>query len=101
MKGKIVIIDDVLTSGKAIREAIQIIKAAPEAELVGIAQLVDRQERGQQGTRSTVQEVEEEFGVPVEAVLRMEDIMAYMRQKGMTEELEKMEKYREEFGIKQ
>jgi orotate phosphoribosyltransferase len=101
LKGKIVIIDDVLTSGKAIREAIQIINAAPEAELVGIAQLVDRQERGQQGTRSTVQEVEEEFGVPVEAVLRMEDIMAYMRQKGMTEELEKMEKYREEFGIKQ
>jgi orotate phosphoribosyltransferase len=48
-----------------------------------------------------VQEVEEEFGVPVEAVLRMEDIMAYMRQKGMTEELEKMEMYREEFGIKQ
>lgn len=47
-----------------------------------------------------MQEVEEEFGVPVEAVLRMEDIMAYMRQKGMKDELDKMEKYREEFGIK-
>ena len=48
-----------------------------------------------------MQEVEAEFGVPVEAVLRMEDIMAYMRQKGMDEELGRMEKYREEFGIKQ
>lgn len=45
-------------------------------------------------------EVEEEFGVPVEAVLRMEDIMVYMREKGMSEELGRMEKYREEFGVK-
>ena len=47
LKGKVVIIDDVLTSGKACREAIAILKSHPEAELVGIVQLVDRQERGQ------------------------------------------------------
>lgn len=66
---------------------------------MGIAQLVDRQERGQQGSRSTVQEIEAEFGVPVEAVIRMEDIMAYMAEKGLKEELSKMEAYRAEFGI--
>lgn len=100
LKGRIVIIDDVLTSGKAIREAIAIIRANPGAELVGIAQLVDRQERGQVGERSTVMEVEEEFGVPVEAMLRMEDIMAYMRVKGMDEELGRMEKYRQDYGAR-
>lgn len=100
LKGKIVIIDDVLTSGKAIREAISIIRSHPEAELVGIAQLVDRQERGQTGDQSTVMEVEKEFGVPVEAVLRMEDIMEYMKGRGMKEELGRMEKYREDYGAR-
>lgn len=67
---------------------------------MGIAQLVDRQERGQTGDKSTVMEVEAEFGVPVEAMLRMEDIMAYMREKGMGEELGRMEKYREDYGAR-
>jgi orotate phosphoribosyltransferase len=84
----------------AVRESIALIRANPEAELVGIAQLVDRQERGKAGEKSTVMEVEAEFGVPVEAVLRMEDIMAYMRAQGMTEELSKMEKYREDYGAR-
>jgi orotate phosphoribosyltransferase len=100
LKGRIVVIDDVLTRGTAIREAISIISAHPEAQLVGIVQLVDRQERGQ-GEKSTVQEVEEEFGVPVEAILRMDDIMRYMEGKGMKKELEAMKGYQKEYGISQ
>lgn len=99
LKGRVVIIDDVLTSGTAIRQAIEILKTHPEAELVGIVQLVDRQERGT-GARSTVQEVEEEFGVPVEAVLRMEDIMAYMEKQGMSEQLARMSEHQKEYGIR-
>jgi orotate phosphoribosyltransferase len=99
LKGRVVIIDDVLTSGTAIRQAIEILQAHPEAQLVGIVQLVDRQERGT-GTRSTVQEVEEEFGVPVEAVLRMEDIMAYMEKQGMSEQLARMREHQKEYGIR-
>jgi|SRR5690348_7627140 orotate phosphoribosyltransferase len=99
LKGRVVIIDDVLTSGTAIRQAIEILKTHPEAELVGIVQLVDRQERGT-GARSTVQEVEEEFGVPVEAVLRMEDIMAYMEKQGMSEQLARMREHQKEYGIR-
>jgi len=101
LKGRVVILDDVLTRGTAIREAIQIIKQHPEAELVGIVQLVDREERGQgESGKSTVQEVEEEFGVPVEAVLRMRDIMAWMEGQGdMKKELEAMKVYREQYGI--
>ena len=102
LKGRIVIIDDVLTSGKAVREAIQIIQDAPEATLVGIVQLVDRQERGQgESGKSSVQEVEEDFGVPVEPIIGMNDIMVYLEEKGgMDKELNEMRKYRETYGIK-
>ncbi|WVO17152.1 orotate phosphoribosyltransferase [Cryptococcus depauperatus] len=102
LKGRIVIIDDVLTSGKAIREAIAIIKAHPEAKLVGIVQLVDRQEKGQNGTgKSTVQEVEEEFGVPVEPIIGLDDIVKYLKSSNKWEkELQEVDKYREVYGVK-
>lgn len=107
------IIDDVLTRGVrptnpnhdcanvqvAVRESIALLAAHPEARLVGIVQLVDRQERGQ-GDRSTVQEIESEFNVPVVPIIGMSDIMAFMEQKGGYEtELVAMKKYREEYGI--
>lgn len=106
LKGRIVIIDDVLTSGKAIREAIDILKASPEAKLVGIVQLVDRQEKGQNGRgqsgsgKSTVQEVEEEFGVPVEPIIGLDDIVKYLESSGKWEkELQEVRKYRAEYGV--
>lgn len=118
LKGKIVIIDDVLTSGvshtrlvlyglltvpplqKAIREAIAILKNHPEAELVGIVQLVDRQERGQQGSGSTVQEVEKEFNVPVVSIIALDDIVNYMESReDMKDKLEQMKAYRAQWGI--
>jgi orotate phosphoribosyltransferase len=101
LRGRIVIIDDVLTSGKAIREAIQIIQANPEAKLVGIVQLVDRQERGGGGSgKSTVQEVEAEFGVPVEPIIGLGDIVGYLEEKGgMEDELRRIKEYRREFGV--
>lgn len=83
----------------AVRESIALLAAHPEARLVGIVQLVDRQERGQ-GERSTVQEIETEFNVPVVPIIGMSDIMAFMEQKGGYEtELERMKKYREQYGI--
>ena len=118
LKGKIVIIDDVLTSGvshtrlvlyglltvpplqKAIREAIAILKNHPEAEIVGIVQLVDRQERGQQGSGSTVQEVEKEFNVPVVSIIALDDIVNYMESReDMKDKLEQMKAYRAQWGI--
>jgi orotate phosphoribosyltransferase len=101
LKGRIVIIDDVLTSGKAVREAIAIIQKAPEAQLVGIVQLVDRQERGQGSSgKSSVQEVEEDYNVPVEPIIGMSDIMAYLEKKGdMEKELSDMREYQKQYGI--
>ena len=102
LEGRIVIIDDVLTSGKAIREAITIISSQSKAQLVGIVQLVDRQERGSGDSgKSTVQEIEEEFRIPIEPILVMSDIMKYLEKKGGKEkELEDMRVYKEKYGIK-
>lgn len=101
LTGRIVIIDDVVTSGTAIREAISIISHYPEAKLVGIVQLVDRQETGLKSAKSSIQEVEAEFGIPVEPIIGMSDIMGYLEMKGgMEGELEGMRAYRAEYGIK-
>jgi orotate phosphoribosyltransferase len=85
---------------KAIREAIAILAAHPEAKLVGILQLVDRQERGQNSELSTVQEVEKEFGVPVVPIIALNDIMKYMEGKeDLKENLERMKAYRKAWAV--
>lgn len=100
MAGKrVVIIDDVMTAGTAIREAIAIQKEQEGAKLVGIVQLVDRQERGK-GETSTAQEVEKEFGVPVVPIISIADIIEYLKAKGgFEEQVGKIEAYRAEYGI--
>ncbi|KAL7424593.1 orotate phosphoribosyltransferase [Cryptotrichosporon argae] len=99
LAGRIVIIDDVITAGTAIREAITLLQQHAGAELVGIVQLVDRQERGK-GATSSIQEVEAEFGIPVEPIISLSDIIAYLRQTGGYEsQLAAVEKYRAEYGV--
>lgn len=75
-------------------------KSHPEAQLVGILQLVDRQERGQNSDLSTVQEVEKEFGVPVVPIIALADIMKYMEGKPeLASDLERMKVYRKEWAV--
>ncbi|GMK57031.1 hypothetical protein CspeluHIS016_0308710 [Cutaneotrichosporon spelunceum] len=96
---KVVIIDDVMTAGTAIREAIAILREQPGAELVGIVQLVDRRERGK-GDTSTAQEVAAEFGVPVLPIISINDIIAYLKTRGgYDEQVKAIEAYRAEYGV--
>lgn len=99
LKGqRVVIIDDVMTAGTAVRESIATIRAAG-GELVGIAQLLDRQERGK-GDTSTVNEVEAEFGVPVRPIVAFADILEYLQRKGgFEDQIAKMEQYRAQYGV--
>lgn len=101
LKGKrVLILDDVITAGTAIREAVSIIQEA-EGKLVGAAVNLDRQEKGK-GDLSAIQEVERDYGVPVVSVITMSDIIAYIRVKGsMGNELAGMEEYRSKWGIKE
>ena len=108
LKGKkVVIIDDVITAGTAIREAVDIIKAQG-GELVGIVVAVDRQEKMPQpkgepgeeseGSRSSaIGEVRRELGVPVLAVLTLRDLIKGMKGLGKEEEVKGMEEYYEKY----
>jgi orotate phosphoribosyltransferase len=73
LKGRVVIVDDVITAGTAIRESVEIIRAAG-AEPVGVALALDRQERGQ-GAKSAVQEVSTEFGLRCVSILTLTDLI--------------------------
>ena len=100
LKGKVLIIDDVITAGTAVRESVEIIRAA-HAEPAGIVLALDRQERGQ-GPRSAVQEVESTFGIPVASILKLEDLIAHLAENAAADTqpaLEAVRKYRDEFGI--
>jgi orotate phosphoribosyltransferase len=76
LAGRVLIVDDVITAGTAIREALAIIRGAG-ATPAGVVIALDRQERGQAGSRSAVQEVEAEFGLPVVAVAGLGDLLAF------------------------
>jgi len=73
LKGRVVIVDDVITAGTAIRESVEIIRAAG-AEPVGVALALDRQERGQ-GAQSAVQEVSAQFGLRCVSILTLADLI--------------------------
>jgi orotate phosphoribosyltransferase len=98
LKGRALVIDDVITDGGAKREAIELIRAAG-AEPVGVLIALDREERGQ-GELSATQEVSRDYGIPVTAIATLSDILATLR--GRPEDrahLERIEAYRRRFGV--
>jgi orotate phosphoribosyltransferase len=98
LQGKVMIIDDVITAGTAIREAIDIIKANG-AEPAGVLIALDRMEKGK-GNLSAIQEVEAEYGIPVISIINLHDIIAYIQtQPDMQHYLDAMMAYRSEYGI--
>jgi orotate phosphoribosyltransferase len=73
LKGRVVIVDDVITAGTAIRESVELIRAAG-AQPIGVALALDRQERGQ-GAQSAVQEVSAQFGLRCVSILTLADLV--------------------------
>jgi orotate phosphoribosyltransferase len=98
LHGRILIIDDVITAGTAIRESVEIIQAA-SAELTGVVIALDRQERGR-GQQSAIQEVEDSYGIRVTSIVRLEHLLEYLQEKpGHDAEVEKIQAYRQEYGV--
>jgi len=98
LKGRALVIDDVITDGGAKREAIELIRAAG-AEPVGVLIALDRQEKGQ-GELSATQEVSRDYGIPVTAIATLSDILATLRGRpGDRAHLERIEEYRRRFGV--
>jgi orotate phosphoribosyltransferase len=98
LKGRVLIVDDVITAGTAIRESIEIIRTAG-AHPAGVLLALDRQERGALSPLSAVQEVREQFGIPVVAVIGLDDLMHYMERQGRATELAAMRSYRDRYGL--
>ncbi len=98
LKGRVAIIDDVITAGTAIRESIDLITAQgaiPSAVFIAL----DRQERGN-GELSAIQEVECEFGLPVAAIAKLENLIDYLEKSAdSTDDLERITRYRDIYGI--
>lgn len=96
--GKILVIDDVITAGTAIRESVEIIDNAG-ATVAGVVIALDRQERGRD-KRSAIQEVEETLGITVTSIVTLAHLLEYLRSKSVySEAVQKIEAYRERYGI--
>jgi len=99
LKGRVLIVDDVISAGVSVRESVDIIRAQG-AEPCGVAIAIDRQERGQ-GALSAVQEVQRDHGIPVIAIATLDDLVGYLE--GAPELLAHktdVEHYRAQYGIR-
>ena len=106
VKGKVVIIDDVISAGTSVRESVELIRAAG-AEPAAVLIALDRMERSGNaidiGEHSAVQSVEEEFGIPVVAIANLSNLMDYLdasKDPALQQYLPAVTAYRKQYGIK-
>jgi orotate phosphoribosyltransferase len=97
LAGRVLIVDDVITAGTAIRESVEIIRAHG-ATPAGVLIALDREERGQ-GERSAVQEVRDGYGLPVVSVLRLRDLLVHLEASGDAASLGAVRAYRDRYGV--
>ncbi|GGB41866.1 orotate phosphoribosyltransferase [Oceanisphaera marina] len=98
LQGRIMLVDDVITAGTAIRESMDIIQANG-AELAGVLIALDRQEKGK-GELSAIQEVERDYNAEVTAIITLADLVEYLgEQPAMVKHLEQVQAYRQQYGI--
>lgn len=98
--GRVMIVDDVLTAGTAVRGAVGLLQELG-AEIAGLVISLDRQEIGS-GSRSAVEEIEQSLGIPVISIVRLEDVIELLEESSeYSEHLPAVLKYREKYGIKQ
>lgn len=100
LEGKVMLVDDVITAGTAIRESMAIIEAN-KAQLSGVLIALDRQEKGQ-GELSAIQEVERDFNTKVISIVSLNDLISYLEVNAapeMAEHLANIKQYRLDYGI--
>ena len=98
LEGRVLIIDDVISAGTSVRESVEIIKES-DATPAGVVIALDRQERGS-GEKSAVQEVEQDFGMQVAAIARLEHLVDFIGSETEHQQwLEPIRAYRDQYGI--
>ena len=98
LEGKVLIIDDVITAGTAIREVMGIVEQVG-AKAAGVVIGLDRKERGKTD-KSAIQEVEEQFAIPVASIVDIDDILRYLEKQPENQALvAKIDAYRQQYGV--
>jgi orotate phosphoribosyltransferase len=98
LRGRVLIVDDVISAGTSVRESVELIRAAG-ATPAGVVIALDRMERGS-GALSAVQEVERSYGVPVVACASLDDLVGYLQlTPGMESNLTAVQAYRAHYGV--
>jgi orotate phosphoribosyltransferase len=99
LKGRVLIVDDVITAGTSVRESVELIRAHG-ASPAGVLIALDRMERGQ-GARSAVQEVRDAYGMPVIAIATLDDLLAFLASRPELARYQTQVKaYREQYGVR-
>lgn len=98
LAGRVVIVDDVITAGTAIRESMDLIQEAG-AEPAAVLVALDRQEKGPDGN-SAIQEIEKTYNIPVLAIAKLENLLEFAKtQDNLSGQLEQLTAYRQTYGI--
>ena len=97
---RVLIVEDVTTAGTSIRETVPILKAAANVKLAGLVVSVDRQERhGETATRSALEELSEEFDMPVASIVDLDGILEHLGDRIGVKDLARIEAYRNLHGV--
>ncbi|MDH5543946.1 MAG: orotate phosphoribosyltransferase [Gammaproteobacteria bacterium] len=97
LKGKVLIVDDVISAGTSVRESVDIIKAQG-ATPAGVMIALNRQEKGT-GDKSAIQEVEESLGIPVASIVKLEDLLSYLDgHPELSQHAAAVQAYRDKYG---
>lgn len=98
LQGKVMLVDDVITAGTAIRESMELVHANG-AQLAGVLIALDRQEKGQ-GELSAIQEVERDYHAPVISIVKLKDVIQYISDSPeLASYVEQVTRYREQYGV--
>ena len=99
--GRVVIVDDVITAGTAVNEAVQIIQSGGGVP-AGVLVALDRQEVGQANRQTAVRELEDRLGIPVRSIVALDDLVAHLKARpGFAQHLPAMRAYRDRYGAEQ
>ena len=98
LEGRVLIIDDVISAGTSVRESVDIIQIQ-QATTAGVVIALDRQEIGT-GNKSAIQEVEQDYGMPVAAIANLSNLVSYLKERGDSpEHLAAISAYSEKYGV--
>jgi orotate phosphoribosyltransferase len=97
LEGRVLIVDDVITAGTAVRESVSLIRASG-ATLAGVVLALDRQERGQ-GSLSAVQELQSAFSIPVIRIITLDHLIEYLEAGEQSEELASLRNHRRSYCV--